>query len=531
MTKKRFYITTPIYYPSGNAHIGHAYCTTMCDIFARYKRERHFEVYFLTGTDEHGLKIEKNAKAAGKTPKEYVDEIVAKFKTLWDVMQISNDDFIRTTDDRHIHVVQSVFSDFIKNDDVYLGQYEGWYCTPCESFWTDTQVGEEHLCPDCGRPVQKEMEDCYFFKTKKYLPELQTFFEKEGSIYPVSRKHEMENNFIKPGLEDLCVSRTSFSWGVPILENKKHVAYVWLDALFNYLSALGYRSRDETLYKKFWEDEESEIIHVIGADITRFHTIYWPEFLSALKLRLPDKVFVHGLLMMKDGKMSKSKGDVVSPFPLIEKYGVDALRYYFAREIIFGQDGQFTPEQFIERINMDLANNYGNLVSRTLSMIIKYFDGIITEYKEGINDNDKILEDLAKETKVSFENKMDDLHITEAYIDVMNLLNVANKYIEDNAPWALAKDETKIEELKSCMNHLANVLRQTAILLKPVLMEAPSKLFEQLNIEEKYQDFSTVSSFDLLGGEKVIEKSIPLFPRLDTNVEIEFIKNLMGGNK
>ena len=525
MTKKRFYITTPIYYPSGNAHIGHAYCTTMCDIFARYKRERHFEVYFLTGTDEHGLKIEKNAKASGKSPKEYVDEIVAKFKTLWDVMQISNDDFIRTTDERHIHVVQSVFSDFIKNDDVYLGQYEGWYCTPCESFWTDTQVGEEHLCPDCGRPVQKEMEDCYFFKTKKYLPELQTFFEKEGSIYPVSRKHEMENNFIKPGLEDLCVSRTSFSWGVPILENEKHVAYVWLDALFNYLSALGYRSSDETLYKKFWEDEESEIIHVIGADITRFHTIYWPEFLSALKLRLPDKVFVHGLLMMKDGKMSKSKGNVVSPFPLIEKYGVDALRYYFAREIIFGQDGQFTPEQFIERINMDLANNYGNLVSRTLSMIIKYFDGIIPEYKEGINDNDKILEDLAKETKVSFENKMDDLHITEAYIDVMNLLNVANKYIEDNAPWALAKDETKIENLKSVMAHLAYVISISTAMLKPILVTKTDKVFDYLSLNETERDYNNVFDTKVLANKKVSKGEV-LFPRLN-NDDVEFVKSLM----
>ncbi len=529
MEKKRFYITTPIYYPSGNAHIGHAYCTTMCDIFARYKRSRHFEVYFLTGTDEHGLKIEKNAKAANKTPKEYVDEIVARFKKLWDAMKISNDDFIRTTDERHIHVVQSVFSDFIKNDDVYLGKYEGWYCTPCESFWTDTQVGENHLCPDCGRPVQKEVEECYFFKTKKYLPELKKYFEIPDAIYPVSRKHEMENNFIKPGLEDLCVSRTSFSWGIPILENKKHVAYVWLDALFNYLSALGYRSEDDSLYKKFWESEESEIIHVIGADITRFHTIYWPEFLSALHLRLPDKVFVHGLLMMKDGKMSKSKGNVVSPFPLIDRYGVDALRYYFAREIIFGQDGQFTPEQFIERINMDLANNYGNLVSRTLSMIIKYFDGIIPPYVENTNSNDKELEDLAKQTKISFEQKMDDLHISEAYMDVMNLLSLANKYIEDNAPWALSKDSSKLNNLKSVMAHLAYVISITSMMLKPVLVTKADKVFDYLSLSDEERDYNRIFDTNLLANKKVSKGEV-LFPRLN-NDDVEFVKGLMINNK
>ena len=525
MTKKRFYITTPIYYPSGNAHIGHAYCTTMCDIFARYKRERHFEVFFLTGTDEHGLKIEKNAKLAGKDPQTYVDEIVAKFKGLWDALLISNDDFIRTTEERHTKVIQSVFTDFIKNDDVYLGKYEGWYCTPCESFWTETQAGEEHICPDCGRPVQKQAEECLFFKTRKYLPELNDFFAKEGAIFPVSRKHEMENNFIKPGLDDLCVSRTTFKWGVPVPGYDKHVSYVWVDALFNYLSALGYLSDDDTNYKKFWEDPESEIIHVIGADITRFHTIYWPEFLASRGLRLPDKVFVHGLLMMKDGKMSKSKGNVVSPFPLIEKYGVDALRYYFAREIVFGQDGQFTPEQFIERINADLANNLGNLVSRTVSMIIKYFGGVIPTFESGVNEFDKELEDLVVSTKASFEAKMDDLKITEAYADVMNLLGRANKYIEECTPWALAKDETKQRELKSVMSHLAYVIFNGAMMLRPILVLKSNMIFDQLGVKEEDRDYNSLCNEHLLDG-LTVTKGAVLFPRLD-DTDVEYVKSLM----
>lgn len=524
MEKKRFYITTPIYYPSGDAHIGHAYCTTMCDIFARYKRARHFECYFLTGTDEHGQKIQKNALIANKDTQTYVDEIVYKFKDLWRLLEISNDDFIRTTEERHIKVVQSVFSDFLKQDDVFLGQYEGWYCTPCESFWTDTQVGEEHLCPDCHRPVEKQTEDCYFFKTRKYLEPLNEFFNKENSIYPLSRKNEMMNNFIKPGLNDLCVSRTSFTWGVPILENNKHVAYVWLDALFNYLSALGFRSEDDSLYKKYWESEESEIIHVIGADITRFHTIYWPEFLSALNLRHPDRVFVHGLLMMKDGKMSKSKGNVISPYPLVEKYGVDAVRYYFAREIVFGQDGQFTPEQFIERINADLANNYGNLVNRTISMIIKYFGGVIPEFKS-ITSLDKELEDLVISTKKSFEDYMDDLKITEAYVEVMNLLSRANKYIEETTPWALAKDETKINELKAVMSHLAYVLFNATLMLEPVIVKKTKLIYKHLGLSEDQCDYNNMLNTHILDN-LVVSKGDALFPRLDEK-DLEFVKNLV----
>ena len=360
--KKRFYITTPIYYPSNKLHIGHAYTSTLCDVFARYKRLRGFECFFLTGADEHGQKIEKNALAAGKTPQQFVDEIVEGFHNLWDLLQITNDDFIRTTQERHVKVVQNIFSKLLANDDIYLGKYKGWYCKECEAFWTDTQAGPDHICPDCGRPVQMAEEEAYFFKTSKYVDRLLKFYDENPKfLLPESRKNEMINTFIKPGLDDLCVSRTSFSWGVQIRENPKHVIYVWLDALSNYITALGYDSDHPENFEKFWQDPECETIHIMGADITRFHAIYWPMFLMSLGLRLPDREFVHGLLMMKDSKMSKSKGNVVDPYPLVERYGVDAVRYYLAREINFGSDGSFSPEQFVERINSDLANAYGNL--------------------------------------------------------------------------------------------------------------------------------------------------------------------------
>ena len=522
---KRCYITTPIYYPSGNAHLGHAYCTVMCDIFARYKRNKGVETYFLTGTDEHGLKIQKNAALAGKDPQTYVDEIAASFKHLWKTLEITNDDFIRTTEPRHYKVVQDVFSKFIKQDDIYLGKYEGWYCIYCESFWTDTQVGVDHLCPDCGRPVNKASEEAYFYRTQKYLPDVLKLFDKPKFIFPESRKNEMINNFIKPGLEDLCVSRTSFTWGTPVLENPKHVVYVWLDALLNYITALGYDSKDDTLFQKFWNNPDVEIIHVVGADISRFHTIYWPMFLKGLNLRFPDRVFVHGLLMMKDGKMSKSKGNVISPFPLIERYGVDSLRYYMAREIIFGQNGTFTPLQFIERINGDLVNNYGNLVSRSLAMIEKYFNGVVPSYKSNVGEFDKALEELLSKTVKDYVNLMDDLAITDATSIILNLTASANKYIEDNKPWVLAKDESSKEKLESVMAHLARVIFVSTMLLKPILVNTYKKVINAFNLGEL--DFSSIDNEHLLDGAKINKIEI-LFPRLDTKTEEEYMLSHMG---
>ncbi len=524
--KNKFYITTPIYYPSANAHLGHAYCTTMCDVFARYKRLRGFETYFLTGTDEHGEKIQKNATLANKTPQQFVDEIASNFKKLWKELYISNDDFIRTTEPRHIKVVQDSFSKMLAKGDIYLGKYKGWYCTPCESFWTDTQVGPNHLCPDCGRPVHEAEEEAYFYKAHEYSKWLEKFLEENPKfIFPLERKNEMLNTFIKPGLEDLCVSRTSFDWGIPVVENDKHVVYVWLDALTNYISALGYQSSDDSLYQKFWVDENTEIIHVIGADISRFHTIYWPMFLHSLGLREPDRVFVHGLIMMKDGKMSKSKGNVVSPYPLIERYGVDAVRYYLTREIAFGSDGQFTPEQFVERINVDLANNYGNLLNRTISMIGKYFNGVIPAFKSCVNPQDKTLEDFVEATISLYEKDLDDLKITEAFVSVMDLISKANKYIDETTPWNLSK-EGKVDALASVMNHLAYVLYVSSVLLKPVLVLKADKALDQLGVDVDKRKYEYIHRTNILDGAHV-NKGEQLFPRLESVVEVEYIQNLM----
>ena len=525
--KKRFYITTPIYYPSAKLHIGHAYCTTLTDVFARYKRLRGFECFFLTGADEHGMKIEKNAKAAGKTPQQFVDEIVEGFYKLWDLLKISNDDFIRTTQERHTRVVQDIFSKMLANDDIYLGKYEGWYCKECEAFWTDTQAGPDHICPDCGRPVEKATEEAYFFRTNKYLDKLLKFYDENPKfLVPESRKNEMINTFIKPGLEDLCVSRTSFSWGVPVRENPKHVVYVWLDALTNYITALGYDSEHPELFNKFWQDPESETIHILGADITRFHAIYWPMFLESLGVRKPDREFIHGLLMMRDSKMSKSKGNVVDPYPLVERYGVDAVRYYLTREINFGNDGSFSPEQFVERINADLANSFGNLLNRTIGMMNKYFDGNIPSYKGQVTEFDGALESFIKTSISQYENALDDLRITEAFTYVNEIVNRANKYIDETTPWVLAKDESKKEELASVMNHLANAIFVAATLYKPVLVEAGEKALDQLNVPEELRSYEHVYNFGCVGDIKV-NKAEQLFPRLDAKVEVEFISNLM----
>lgn len=531
MAQKKFYITTPIYYPSASPHLGHAYCTTLCDVIVRGKRLRGYDAFFLTGLDEHGEKIQKNAEAKGVSPQEFVDQIEPKFTSLWKAMHISNDDFIRTTEERHVTTVQKIFTKMLEKGDVYLSSYSGWYCVHEESYWTEIQVGEDHICPECGRPVEKKDEPAYFYACKKHVDGLLDFYSKNPSfITPESRKNEMINTFIKPGLEDLCVSRTSFSWGIPVVEDPKHVVYVWLDALTNYISALGYTQENDERFQRIWQDPETEIVHVIGADITRFHTIYWPMFLDSLGLREPNRVFVHGLLMMKDGKMSKSKGNVISAYPLIEKYGVDAVRYYLVSEIPFGENGSFTPEQFVQRINMDLANNLGNLLNRTVSMMAKYFGGKIPAFKGQKTPYDAELEALAEKTVKAYEALSDDLKVTEAYAEVLNLVSRANKYIEETAPWALAKDEAKREELESVMAHLAQVLFEAGTLLSPVLVTKSEKIFDQLGVPSDLRTYENASKFGCLDGLQS-QKGEQLFPRLDVEAETEFIASLMNGPK
>ena len=528
---KKFYITTPIYYPSASPHLGHAYCTTLTDIIARGKRLRGFDTYFLTGTDEHGEKIQKNAEAKGVTPQEFVDEVAERFVALWKAMEISNDDFIRTTQKRHEETVQKIFSRMVEQKDIYLGSYTGWYCVHEESYWTETQVGEAHLCPECGRPVEKKDEEAFFFHCDKFTDGLLKYYDENPVfITPESRKNEMINTFIKPGLQDLCVSRTSFTWGIPVKEKEGHVVYVWLDALTNYITALGYLQEDDHLFQNYWQDPDCEIVHVIGADINRFHTIYWPMFLDSLGLRKPNRVFVHGLMMMKDGKMSKSKGNTISAYPLIERYGVDAVRYYLATEITFGQDGKFTPEDFVMRINNDLANNLGNLLNRTVSMINKYYGGEIPDYKPGVNANDAELEELIEKTIRSYEILNDDLKVTEAYAEVMALSDRANKYIEENAPWALAKDPEKAQNLASVMAHLARTLYVVGLLVSPILVHKSVGILDQLGCDEGKRKYDFIHQEDILNGCKV-NKGDPLFPRLDMAKETETIVAMMNGPK
>lgn len=532
--KETFYITTPIYYPSGRLHIGNSYTTVACDVLARYKRLRGYDVFYLTGLDEHGQKIEKKAAEQNVSPQEYVDEMAVKVQKLWNLLDISYDKFIRTTDSCHKKSVQKIFQQLLDQDDIYLGEYAGWYSVSDEEYFTEKQLSEVYRddagnviggkAPS-GHEVELVKEECYFFRMSKYANRLVEYYASHPEfIEPESRKTEMLNNFIKPGLEDLAITRTTFKWGIQVPDNPKHVVYVWIDALSNYITALGYGSENDELFKQYWPAN----VQMIGKDIVRFHTIYWPILLMALDLPLPKEIYAHGWMLMKDGKMSKSKGNVVYPEMLIERYGLDAVRYYLMKTMPFGGDYVFTPEDFVTRVNSDLANDLGNLLNRTIAMINKYCGGIVPKYASLVTEFDSELSTSAANIIGKFYEYMDKLEFSAALDEVWKLISRANKYIDETEPWVLAKDPEKKAELDSVMVHLAETLRISAILLQPFLTKASLKIFKQLGLEADKEMILDLRFGEFPKDTKVIEKGEPIFPRLDVETEIAFIQKKMA---